>query len=210
MTTTEGRSPLVSLPVAIERAQRQAQVEAGNAAYNRLLAEHREGDAALLERDRQALDRLRNDPYHLNRMAAGSAAAAAEERAITARIAVAESRIPKTEAQRIDAVLAGQVDPAAPEVTYGSQIALADLAAGYNDLLEKGLRSDLLKAFETTGRGDDPKGREEEIRRAAEWEQKLMSDAEMQRRFFAKDAEVMAQFAAFGIYAADPRKTLRE
>jgi hypothetical protein len=204
----------IETAVRLGREQAAARVEQANADYHRLLAEHRESPAALLERDREALNRLRNDPYHLNRMAAGSTAAANEERTLTARIAVAESRVPQTEAQRIDAVISGQADIIGPDTSYGSQIPMRDLASGYGDVLARGVRPQTVKHFEETGYADDPvgEGRESQAQKAAEWNRKLMSDPEMQKKFLAvpMDPEIKRQFDYYGIYAPDPRKAPRE
>jgi len=65
---------------------------------------------------------------------------------------------------------------------------------------------ELVKNFLLHGRGDDPKGVEEEQRAAAEWQRRLMNDPELQKKLFAKDPKTMREFDAFGVYARDPRR----
>ncbi len=76
--------------------------------------------------------------------------------------------------------------------------------------MELGLRESLIRSFHLTGRGDDPNGRETEIKAAEAWKEKLLSDPEMQRRLFAKDPEIMKQFRAYGMYAAGREEVVAE
>jgi hypothetical protein len=141
----------------------------------------------------------RNDPFHLDKLVAGSAAAQREETAIVARIRVAE------------AAAVGQAaapdDPSAPDVTYGQQVSRADLTSAVAELVSHGTRPALIESFLATGRADVAEPREHEIACAREWQRRLMADPEVQKKFLAKDPEVMKQFDAYAVYAPDPRLT---
>jgi hypothetical protein len=183
------------------RAVAQAKVDAANAQFEKLKADYAASPEQQLARDRAYLEQLRNDPAQLNRKIAGSRAAANEEAVIEARIAVAE----RTEAQRVDAILRGDVIAGA-ETTVGDQVPQRDLAGAVGDILEHGVRPELIENFLKTGRSGGPDNRETEIAVAREWERRLLSDPELQRRFLAKDPELMKQFDAYGVYAAAPHE----
>jgi hypothetical protein len=189
----------VSVPVQHQRDVLTKQANDANIRLEQLKAAYRDDPAQKLELDRLALERLRNDPFHLDKMVAGSAAAQREETAIVARIRVAE------------AAAAGQAaapdDPNAPDVTYGQQVSRRDLTDAVATLVEHGNRPTLIESFLATGRSDGGEPRETEIAAAREWQRRLLNDPELQKKFLAKDPEVMRQFDAYGVYAPDPRLT---
>jgi hypothetical protein len=155
-----------------------------------------------LARDKEALERLRNDPHHLNRRLT-SQMAQNEEAMLVARIADAEAKL---ESSRLDAALAGdKVHPAAGDNTYGQMVPRAALDTAVGILVESGVRPELIETFFKTGHGDDAAGREEEIRAAEEWERRLLADPEKQKKLLAKDPETLREFACYGIYRRDPR-----
>jgi hypothetical protein len=184
---------------AIPRQGREADLKLAE-----MIRQYRDDPAQKLERDRAHLADLRNDPYHLNKVLGGSIKAANEEAMLAARIYDAEAR---AERERLAMpATAATANPAAGEVTYGSQIPARDLADAVSTLVEHGVRPDLVETFLNTGHGDDPQGREVEIAAAREWQRRLLADPELQRRFLARDPVLMRQFACFAVYSAGPHE----
>jgi hypothetical protein len=106
---------------------------------------------------------------------AGDPNKVAEARALQATIDRAEKHaaaepIAMSDEARLEQAIAGVVERGA-EFTWGNQIPQQDFAAQVADDLELGLREGLIRCFYSTGRGDDPGGREVEIE-AAEHESK--------------------------------------
>jgi len=187
-----------SATIAAEKASADAQMAELTAAYNN----HPENKLA---RDREALERMRNDPHHLNKVLGGSNAAANEENMLAAKIRDAENLL---EAAGSSGTAAPEVDPAAARrVSFGQQIPAPDFEDAVDTLLEQGVRPTLVGSFLMHGHGDNPnESREFEQERAEEWLRNLMSDPEKQRKLLARDPETLRQFAAYGMYAADPRR----
>jgi hypothetical protein len=174
---------------AIPRQGREADVKLAE-----MIRQYRESPDQKLELDRLALEKIRNDPFHLNRLVGGSATAEREEQAIVARIRVAE------------AAAAGQAAvPADVDITYGTQIPRRDLADAVGTLVEHGVRKTFVESFLATGKSDGGEPREYEIAMAREWQRRLMADPELQRKFLAKDPQIMREFDYFAGYAPDPR-----
>jgi hypothetical protein len=152
---------------------------------------------AKLDRDREALERMRNDPSHLNRRLT-SLDARNEEAFLAARIRDAENQIA---ADRGRVTLDPKLDPAAARrVSYGQQVPIDDFEDAVETLLEHGVRPTLVESFLQHGHGDNTKeDRPFEQDRAEEWLRKLT-------KLLAKDPEIMRQFACYGMHAADPRR----
>jgi len=147
-------------------------------------------------RDRDYLKKLQNDPHHLDQKLGGSLAAAA----IQARIAQAEAAAAKTENERIDAVMRGE-NAIAGETTSADQIPFKDLSGAVGDLIESGVRSDLVESFLKTGNSGLKLDRNVEIRAAELWYKRLMNSADMQQRLLAGDEELKRQLAAYAVYS---------
>jgi hypothetical protein len=195
----------VETPVRIAREQAAKQVSDATAKLAELQAAYDQSPERQLDRDRDALEKLRSDPFHLNKKIGGSAAAQAEEQSLLSRIAVAESR---AEAARLDAVIAGEkIDlPGMIETTVNGQLPMKEFVAAVEPLLERGVRPGLLKSFLEHGRGDAQESREVEIEAAKMWKQKLENDPEMQAKLLARDPEILRQLACYGMYCAAPHE----
>jgi hypothetical protein len=194
----------ISVPVQNQRDAMLKQSNDANIKLAELQKAYNESPEMRIERDRAHLADLRNDPYHLDRVLGGSTKAANEEAMLAARIYDAEARAERERLAMPPA--AATANPAAGEVTYGSQIPARDQADAVSTMLQHGARPSLVETFLKTGRGDDPAGRESEIAAAAEWERRLMADPELQKKFLAKDPQVMEWFESFGIYKAWPHE----
>jgi hypothetical protein len=195
----------VSIPVQHQRDQITKAAADATIKLAELQKAYNEDPKLKLERDRAHLADLRNDPYHLNKVLGGSTKAANEEAMLAARIYDAEARAER-ERLAVPATTTA-ANPAAGEVTYGSQIPQRDLADAVSTLVEHGVRPDLVETFLNTGHGDDPQGREREVAAAAEWQRRLLADPELQRRFLARDPVLMREFDCFAVYSADPRRS---
>src|SRR5262249_10576346 len=154
---------------------------------------------AQLRRDRADLERLRQSPTRhdaahqearLERQIASGERAAAQ----------AEAAVAKTEAERVDAARHGSKG-AGPEATHGDQVPMRDLVGAVGDLLQTGVRPELLQNFLKTGRSGGPDTRAEEIAAAREWKRRLDASPEMQAKLLANDPEIIKQFTAYAIYA---------
>src|SRR5262249_48340970 len=195
----------VSAPVQREREQRAKEADQANIKLAELQRLYRESPEMKIQRDRDALERLKNDPFHMDKVIGGNAHARNEQALLAAKISDAASA---EEARRLDIAL-GKTKPAeqpAARVTYGSQIPAEDHAAAVKSLLDNGVRPEMVETFLRTGHGDDPGGTEVEHAMAAEWERRLMADPEVQKKFLAGDPELLKQFRYFGMYRADRRK----
>src|SRR5262249_10039326 len=129
-----------------------------------------------------------------------------EEAMLAAKIRDAESAM---ESARIDAALGKTPAAEQPiaETTFGDQIPQRDHAGAVKDLLDIGVRPQTLEALLKTGHPDaKPDDLEEVQALAKEWERRLLNDAEKQKKFLAKDPEVMKEFAHFGVYRRDRRR----
>jgi osmotically-inducible protein OsmY len=191
-------------PAIRDAMARDASVEAANIKFAELQKAYAESPEMKLELDKLRLEQMRNDPHHLGR-AIVSEAAANEEAMLVARIRDAETQA-AADRLAIDADAGKPVDPYAGEVTYEGMLPARDHAAAVADLLDAGARPALVETFMKTGHGDSPYGRDEEIAAARAWRRRLDNDPEMQRRFLAKDPEIMEKFANYGMYAPDPRR----
>jgi aminopeptidase N len=178
----------------------QAKVDQANAQFEKLKADYAASPEVQLQNDREYLKKLQNDPAHLDRKIAGSRAAANEEATTEARIRMAETTAAQSEAQRVDAIIRGDV-LAGAETTIGDQIPRRDLATAVGDIVEHGVRPELIENFLKTGRSGGPDTREAEIAAAREWRRRLDADPEAQRRLLAGDPELMRQLTAYSIYA---------
>jgi hypothetical protein len=215
----------VELPVARDRDQAAKQVTEANAKFAELKRAYAESSDQKIARDRAALERLRNDPYHLNKVLGGSAAARDDEQALRARIAVAEAEAARDDPRRslkatirdfksLDAASVGEkLDQGVStiETTFEGQLPQGDLAAAIEPLVEHGMKPEMIENFLQSGRSGGPDTRQVEIAAANEWLRRLMADPELQKKFLAgTDPELRRQFDAFAIYAPDPRKAPSE
>jgi hypothetical protein len=197
----------IQTPVQIAREQQAKQVSDANARLAELKQAYETSPEMRLQGDREQLQKLQSDPFHLNKKIGGSTAAQAEEQALVSRIAVAESR---AEAARVAAAVAGEpIDlPGMIETTVNGQLPMRELISAVEPLLDRGVRPELLKSFLQHGRGDHPQEtREVEIAAAKVWRQKLESDPVMQAKLLASDPEILRQLACYGGYAAAPHET---
>src|SRR5262249_40530125 len=195
----------VSTPVALDRERRAREVDQANIKLAELQRLYRESPEMKIQRDRGELERMQNDPYHVNKVVGGSFAAQNEEAMLAAKIRDAESR---QEAERLDVQMGKKPAPegTTAEVSFGDQIPRKDHAAAVATLVEHGVRPEMVETFLRTGHGDDAGGVEAEWAGAAEWERRLMNDPEKQKKFLARDPEVMKQFDYFGMYRRDRRR----
>jgi hypothetical protein len=194
---------LVSQPVQAERAAAAQSVADANAAFEQLKADYHGSADQRAARDREQLSRLQGDPYFLNKQVGGNRVALNEQQVLESRIRQAELQaeaLAASETSRIDRAMEGLIDQNESGATFGSQIPIADFADGVAGVLERGARPAALEHFLKTGAGGG-EDRAHEIALASEWERRLMSDPDLQRRFLSGDPIVMAQFQAFSIYS---------
>jgi hypothetical protein len=133
------KNMIVETPVRIAREQATKTVADANAKFAELKQAYETSPEMRLQRDREQLERLRSDPYHLNKKLGGSAAARDEEQSLISRIAVAES---KAESQRLNAAIAGEkIDlPGMIETTVNGQLPMRELISAVEPVLERGVR----------------------------------------------------------------------
>jgi len=195
----------ISTPVQLDRDRRARETDAANIRLEQLKQAYRESPELQIQADRDALQKMQNDLYHVDKIIAGNADAHNREAMLIAKIRDAESR---QEAARLDVQMGKKPAPegTTAETTFGDQIPRRDHADAIATSIERGVRAATLEAFHRTGHGDDPGGAEVEQAAAKEWERKLMADPELQRKFLARDSEVMKQFEYYGIYRRDPRR----
>jgi len=191
----------ISIPVQLQRDRQAKEADEANIRLQELQRLYRESPEQRIARDRADLQRLQNDPHHVNKIIGGSNAAQNEEATLAARIRTAESAV---EAARLDVDMGH--NPAVGETTIGDQIPRRDHAGAIASLVEAGVGPNTVETFLRSGHGDAPDGPAAEQKAAKEWEQKLFSDPEMREKFLKKDPEVMRQFAVYGIFRADPRR----
>jgi hypothetical protein len=184
-------------PAVRDRAALAKQASDANIKLTELQKAYAESPEMRIQRDRAELERLQSDPYLLAR-------SAREIEVLEGRIRQNEAAVAQTEAERVDAIIRGEMPIAGAEITVGDQIPRRDLATAVGDIIERGVRPELVKTYLETGRGDDPAGRDAEIAAAREWHRRLMADTELQRRLIAGDAELVKQLAAYGVYAQKP------
>ncbi len=181
------------------------EIEAAAAAATAQLAEMKTAYEASpqrqLERDREELARLENDPHHLNARLTNERAQQ-DIAAIKSRIAVAEAGAEAavaaqvlTDAQRVDLALQGE-SFRGPQSTIEGQIPASDFADAIRDDIALGLPASLVRRFHSTGRSDDRLGHVN----AKFWLDRFNSDAEMQKKFAAGDAVMRMRFRAAHIY----------
>lgn len=176
----------------------------GNTAFEQLKADYAASADQRLARDRLALERLQSDPYHLGRKLDGNLAALNEHQVIEARIRQAETEAlaaAARETARIEHAMAGVIDHNESRTTFGSEIPQRDFVAGVQGVLDRGGRSEVLEHYLKTGAGGGSGDRAAEVKLAEQWQARLMSDPELQKKFLAGDAEVMKQFQHYGVYA---------
>jgi hypothetical protein len=142
-----------------------------------------------LAKQRQAL--LPND-------AARHLAAEAEIAALERQVARGDTGVFLTDEQRLDQALGGPVDHLGSEVTAGDQVPVADYAAAIQDDIKLGVPRELLKAYHSTGKSNDPLGHVG----ANIWLARFNSDPEWQQRFAAGDPEMRRRFRTASIYLA--------
>jgi hypothetical protein len=195
-------------PATRDRAALAADKAAGDAAMARLVEEYHSSPEQRIARDRAEKQRLESDPYTLDK-------SRREIEVLEGRIREAEARsisnpeLAMTDAELVDAVLAGEPVPMpwSAGSTVDPQVPAGDFVGAVAALIEQGARPTLVKSFFEKGRGDHPgETREFEEWCAGEWERRLLADPELQRKFLARDPELMGQFAAYGVYARDPRR----
>jgi hypothetical protein len=187
---------------AIETAAAEATIKLAE-----MTKAYRDSPEMKLELDRLALQKMRNDPHHLDR-ALVSEAARNEQALLEARIKDAEagadaavaSRV-LSDTQRVDlAMLAinGDVNFAGPRSTVEPQIPIKD----FSDAIQSDLAADvpeaLVKSFYSTGKSDERLGHV-----AAElWFDRFNSDAEMQRQFMEGDSTIRRKFRQASMYVS--------
>src|SRR5262249_11083491 len=160
---------------------------------------YRESPEMRLERDRAALEKLQSDAYYLDRSLV-NAQARREAEVLEGRIRQAEAStplVPMTDAERVDAALMG--DPiAGPSTSFGQQIPAQDFAGVVQADIALGLRPELVKAFYSTGKSDDPQGHVY----AEEWFRIYNSNPEWQRLHREGDPIICMRHKAASMYLA--------
>ncbi len=128
----------ISTPVQRDRDQITRQAADATIKLAELQKAYASSPEHKLARDRDRLAELQSDPYHLNRLVAGSAAARAEEQALRSNIAVIESQLEST---RQDAALRGEkIDlPALIETTREGVLPQREMLTAVTDLRDLGL-----------------------------------------------------------------------
>jgi hypothetical protein len=186
-------------PATRDAAMRAREVEAANIKLEALKAAYRDSPEMRIARDKAELQRLQSDPYTLDR-------SKRDIEVLEGRIAAAQVAVAQTEAERVDAIIRGDAPIAGAEITMGDQIPRRDLATAVGDIIERGVRPELVKTYLETGRGDDPAGRKAEIAAAREWHRRLMADPEKQKKLLAGDPETLRELSAYGVYAEKPHE----
>jgi hypothetical protein len=141
----------------------------------------------------RARERKAQLPNHVDRHIAA-------EREIAALEAKArgETGIVLSDAERLDLALGGQVDHLGVEVTAGSQVPVRDFNGAIADDLALGVPRELLRAYHSTGKSDDPLGHVG----ASIWLSRFNADAEWQRRFAEGDSEIHRRYRIAHYYIA--------
>lgn len=195
----------IPTPVQLERDRHTREVDQANIRLEQLKKAYCESPEMKIQADRDALERMRNDPYHLNKTIGGNLAAQNEEAMLVARIRDAESA---QEAERLDVAMGKKQPEQGPvvETTFGDQIPRRDHADAIATSLGRGVRPSAVETFHRTGHCDNSDGVEAGYAAAAEWQRRLMADPELQRKFLAKDPTVMREFEYYGMLRRDPRR----
>jgi hypothetical protein len=167
-----------------ERNAAQARVDAANKQFEKLKADYEASPERQLERDREYLTKLQNDPDYQGRKLA-SPSLAREEQMFKARLERAE----QTEAAHLEALARG-------EVTVGDEITRRDMESAVGDILATGVRAELVETFLKTGRSGGPNDRATEIAAANEWYRQLMASPERQQLLLNRDPQLMKDAAA--------------
>jgi hypothetical protein len=198
---------LVPAQVQAERAAAAQQVSNANVAFDQLVKDYAASPDQRAARDQHRLNQLRSDPYFVDKQIGGNTAALNEEAVIAARLRKFEADAQAaaeafSEERRLANAFAGIVDQSGVETTVNQQIPARDFVGAVGDILARGSRAETLAHYLQTGAGGGTaEGREFEIAAAEQWRLKLMNDPEFQRKFLAKDPEVMKQFDAYAQYA---------
>jgi hypothetical protein len=179
-------------------AMKQTVEEAAQAADVKMaepIASYRNSPEGKLRQDKEALARMQQGHFRHD----NAATEARLERQIAAgERAAAQASMPAvlTDAQRIDRIVAGVPLPTGPEVTSEGQLSTADFNAAVADLLDRGVRPELVATFLATGRSDAERGHEI----AQRWFKRLETDTEMQKKLLAGDSELNRELTAASIY----------
>jgi hypothetical protein len=168
---------------------------AGAAAASATLAQMAADHAAAPE---QQLTRARERQGSLPNDADRHLAMQREIEALEAKVAHSDTGLFLTDEQRLDRALGGQIDHLGTEVTAGDQIPIRDFNAAIQDDIALGVPRELLKAYHSTGKSNDPMGHIG----ANIWLSRFNSDAEWQRRFNEGDLEMRRRYRIAHIYLA--------
>jgi hypothetical protein len=164
---------------------------AASATLAQMAADHHAAPEQELTRARQRQATLPND-------ASRHLAAQAEIDRLEAKVARDGTGVFLTDEQRLDQALGGPVDHLGVEVTAGDQIPVRDFNGAIADDVALGVPRELLKAYHSTGKSDDPLGHIG----ANIWLARFNSDPEWQSRFAAGDPELRRRFRVASIYLA--------
>jgi hypothetical protein len=147
--------------------------------------------AQRIERDRERLAELQNNPFHLNAKLAGNSVAHNEEAAIRARIAIAQAEtVPVQGADRLAQAFTGDrsTDPLA-DLTINNELPIADMRAVIADGRARGHRDEIVQE------GFLPNTNPPEIVAAARSRlEQRQRDPEWSKKLFAGDPDVRAEF----------------
>ena len=176
------------MPLTIEQ-----QAAAATAKLAEMTEAYKNSPEQVAQRARSDLEKMRGDPNFADR--------AKDVANMEIRAAALSASAARDESQRIAAIMRGE--RVAAQTTQGDQLRYEDLAGAMVDLTERGINSDLLQTFIATG-GNNLRPEEHAAAKAmlAEYERRLYSDPEMQRRLAARDPEAVKQFTTFSVYKA--------
>jgi hypothetical protein len=164
---------------------------AATAQLAQLAADHHATPEQQLTRARQRQGSLPNDAtLHL--------AAEREISQLEVKVARGDTGLFLSDEQRLDQALGGPIDHLGAEVTAGDQIPVRDYNAAIADDLQLGVPHQLLKAYHSTGKSDDPLGHVA----ANIWLSRFNSDAEWQARFDRGDLEMRRRHKIASYYIA--------
>jgi hypothetical protein len=157
-----------------------------------MAADHHTAPEQQLTRARQRQAMLRNDAeLHLE--------AGREISQLEAKVARGDTPgALLSDQERLDLALGGQLDHLGAEVTAGDQVPVRDFNGAIADDIKLGVPRDLLKAYHSTGKSDDPMGHVA----ANIWLSRFSSDPEWQLRFDRGDLEMRRRHKIAHYYIA--------
>jgi hypothetical protein len=189
----------IEIPASVQR-DRDA-IEQGAIAATKQLADLKAAyDASpevKLERDRERLSELQNNPFHLNAKLAGNSAAHSEESALRSRIETALARMGGASTRgpdRLDQAFAPREAGPLMDVSTDGELSLADMREMIADYRSIGLSDECIR--EAVHGSEYPAPIIEEAKQRL---QQRMSDPEWMARLYAKDGPTRKEFTLLNI-----------